>query len=128
MKQETVIMILESLMAETTRRFSDSEKALKIRNWTVKLESLTEEQGMNGLEKALELPLEFMPSIGKFKEMCLSGKGSDSLEADAWQAWGLINKNMNMYSNPVFKDWRGKSYYCPATLTDKARNGVEIRR
>jgi len=104
MKEETVLMILESLMAETSRRFTDNERTLKIRNWTIKLKDITEEQGMKGLEKALDLPLDFMPSIGTFKEYCLTDTGQSSIEEQGIEAWYLAYNNLNHTVSPIFKN------------------------
>lgn len=104
MTDEKVIMILESLMAECSTRFTNEEKSLKIRNWTVKLSELTDEQGMEGLNKALDGKMEFMPSVGTFREMCLTGSGSSSIEQDAIVSWSSVMSNLNSYSSPVFKD------------------------
>lgn len=91
-------------MAECTRRFSDTEKALKIRTWTTKLRDVTDEQGMAALDKILDTEMEIMPSVGKFKQMCLTGAGCQSLEDEALQAWALVTKNLNSSISPVFKD------------------------
>lgn len=104
MEKETVVMILESLMSECSRRFSDNEKALKIRNWTVKLSDISEEQGMKGLDKALDMDMDFMLSIGKFKELCLTEYGCESTEDEANEAWSMLIDNLNYYANPIFKN------------------------
>jgi hypothetical protein len=104
MTDEKVIMILESLLAECSTRFTNEEKALKIRNWTVKLSDLTDEQGMEGLNKALDGKMEFMPSVGTFREMCLTETGSTSIEQDATIAWSSVMSGLNSYTSPVFKD------------------------
>ena len=104
MKKETVITIVESLAAESPRRFSEKEIALKIRNWMTKLADLTDKQGVYGLEKALDIEGGFMPSIGDFKRMCLAGDGCNSLEDEARVAWALVIFNLNHSISPVFKD------------------------
>ena len=104
MKKETVAMIIESLISEQSKRFSEHEIALKIRNWHTILEDVTEEQAMAGLRKCLELAGEFMPSIGKFNEACLSGSGCSSLEDQAAEAWALIMANISAWGSLVFKD------------------------
>lgn len=97
-------MILESLMAECTRRFSKDEKRLKIQTWVTKLVDVTDEQGRIGLDKALDDDMEFMPSVGKFKQMCLSGAGCQNLEGEGIKAWGVVISNLNYSSSPVFND------------------------
>ena len=104
MNKDATTQILESLLAEYSKKISVKEKALKIRTWVMMLENITDEQGKAGLMKALENPGEFMPPIGKFKQMCLSGSGCDSLEDQARVAWALVIKNLNSWSSPVFKD------------------------
>jgi hypothetical protein len=104
MKNETVIMILESLMCECSRRFSDHEKRLKIRNWFIMLKDLSDEQGMYGLEKALAMPLDFMPSVGKFKDFCTTVDGAAGIEDEAKEAWAIVIKNLAYNASPVFKN------------------------
>jgi len=102
MKEENVIMILESLMSESSRRFSDIEKTMKIKTWTMALNDISDEQGMIGFEKAIKNPNEFMLSSGQFRELCVSG--NESLESDGNISWALVMKNLNSYIRPVFKD------------------------
>lgn len=104
MKPKAILTILESLMAETTRRFSEKEKALKARTWISKLADITKEQGKAGLDKALEDDMEFMPSVGKFKQMCLSGTGCANLEDQAAEAWAVVKKSLNSRASLLFKD------------------------
>ena len=59
---------------------------------------------MKGLEKALDLPLDFMPSIGKFKEFCLTESGTQSIEDEAAEAWYLAYNNLNHTISPIFKN------------------------
>lgn len=104
MKKETVTMILESLDANYRQKMSEKEKAINVRTWHTILHDVTDEQGMIGLRKILEDPGEFMPPVGKFKQMCLAGSGCKSLEDEAHQAWALVMQNLNAYASPVFKD------------------------
>ena len=104
MKKETVIMILEALDANYRQRMSEKEMALQIRNWHTILNDLTDEQGLIGLRKILESSGEFMPPVGKFKRMCLSDPGCQSLDDDALTAWSLVVQNLNCYTSPIFKD------------------------
>lgn len=104
MKQETVIMILESLMSEYSKKFSESEKVLKVRNWCTILKDLSDEDGVKGLEKALETAFDFMPSVGKFKELCTTTAGHGSIEDEANEAWYIVMSNLNYYASPVFKN------------------------
>ena len=77
---------------------------MKLRNWMTVLKNLTDEQGMAALEQVLSQDFEFMPTVGKFKEICLSGLGSRSIEGDAIAAWGLVLQNLNPYDSPIFAD------------------------
>ena len=104
MNQKQVVFILQALMSEYSVRFTEAEKTIKVRTWGIMLENVTDEQGKNGLMKALDNPGDFMPPIGKFKQMCLSGDGCNSLEDEARMAWALVINNLNAYSSPVFKD------------------------
>lgn len=104
MKKETVIMILESLDANYRQRMSEKEMALNVRNWEAVLSDITDKQGMEGLRKALENPGEFMPPVGKFKQMCIAGDGAENLEDEALKAWGVVIGNLNAYASPVFRD------------------------
>jgi len=104
MNEETIINILDTLASEYSKNFSAKEKSLRVRTWVMMLKNITDEQGYKGLEKALDNPSEFMPTVGKFKEFCLSGAGSKSLEDDAHEAWALVRKNLNSWISPIFKD------------------------
>lgn len=107
MNKETIIIILDSLASEYSKNFSEKEITLKARNWMMIIGDLTDEQAMSGLKKALLNPGEFMPSVGKFREYCLSGKGSESLENEALEAWSVALKTVSRVgysSSPVFKD------------------------
>ena len=104
MTPKTVSKILDHIGCEYSKKWSEQEKALKIETWSMMLEEVTDEQGKIGLKKALEDPGDFMPSVGKFKQMCLSGKGASNLEDEARKAWGLIIDNLNPTVSPIFKD------------------------
>jgi hypothetical protein len=104
MNSKAIIQILDHLGSEYSKKWSEDEKDTKIKTWSTILNDVTDEQGMVGLRKALESPSEFMPSVGKFKQMCLSGSGCQSLEDEALQAWAIVIKNLNSSISPVFKD------------------------
>lgn len=97
-------MILESLASESSRRFSETERALKIRNWMATLEDIPDELGVKGLKKALKDGGKFMPSVGKFRQMCLTESGCHDVKDEAQLAWGLVINNLNGWRSPVFKD------------------------
>ena len=104
MDNKAVLQILDHLGSEYSKKWTPEEKKQKIKTWTMILKDVTEAQGWHGLEKALKSPGEFMPSVGKFREMCLSGKGTASIEMDAHEAWGVVMKHLNAYVSPIFKD------------------------
>jgi hypothetical protein len=104
MKTETIVEILEILGSEYSKRWTPEEKKQKIKTWAAMLTEITDEQGKIALRKALEDNSEFMPPVGKFKQMCLSGVGCHSLEDEAEHAWSLVINNLNSWSSPVFKD------------------------
>jgi hypothetical protein len=104
MTESMVKNILKSLMAESSRKFSESEKVMKFKTWMLALNDLTDEQGMIGFEKAIKMPNEFMLSSGKFRELCITSPGSQSIENQALEAWNLVYSNLNSYNSPVFKD------------------------
>ena len=104
MTGQEITIILESIMAESAVRWTDRERKLKLRNWIEKLSGLTSAQGKIGLDKALDHPDSFMPGVGQFREMCLSGEGCSSIEDQAHTAWALVIQHLNAYSSPIFKD------------------------
>lgn len=104
MSEDKIITILESLMSESSRRFSETEKVMKIQTWKLALNDLSDIQLTMGFEKAIKNPSEFMLSSGKFRELCLSGRKLESLESEAHISWALVMKNLNSYISPVFKD------------------------
>lgn len=104
MTEDTITEILKILSREYSRRWDKGELDQKIETWSRVLVDITDEQGQKGLIKALEDPGEFMPPVGKFKQMCLTGDGSKSLEDDGAQAWALVMKNLNSSIAPIFKD------------------------
>lgn len=103
MNQKLVIKILDALGGEYSKNWTDNEKSIKLNNWNTALNDVTDEQGRAGLEKALKSPREFMPSVGQFREMCLAGTGL-SLEEDAVNAWGIVERHLAIGKSPVFKD------------------------
>lgn len=104
MRHKTVVMILESLDANYRQKMSKKEMALQLRNWSAILKEVPDEQGLKGLQKMLEDPDGFMPTVGKFKSICVGGEGCQSLEDEALVAWDMARKNLDAYSSPVFKD------------------------
>lgn len=104
MKEENVIMVVEALMSESSRKFSDKEKSMKVNTWMMALDDISDEQGMVGFNKAIKTPNEFMISSGKFRELCLSPEGSESIEDEANEAWALVMKNLNAYMSPIFNN------------------------
>ena len=104
MKHETIVLVLETLMSESSKNFSEKEKALKIRTWMTKLKEIPDVEGLRALYKCLDAENKFMPSVGKFKQMCLSGEGCYNLEDKAHGAWAAVIRHLNAYSSPVFKD------------------------
>jgi len=107
MNKETVLTLIEALASEYSKNFSEKEITIKARNWLMILEDLTDDQIRIGLKKAMLSPGEFMPTVGKFREYCLAGLGSQNLEDEAREAWALvlkiIQKRGGDYS-PIFKD------------------------
>lgn len=104
MNSKAIIQILDHLGSEYSKKWTPKEKNLKIKTWSTILADVTDEQAMGGLRKALESPGEFMPPVGKFKEMCLSAAGCHSLEDEATMAWDLAINNTNPYACAVFKN------------------------
>lgn len=104
MEKKVVVEILEILGSEYSKKWSAEEKQTKIKTWTMMLEDMTSEQGYSGLRKALNNPCDFMPSVGKFKEMCRSGPGKENFEDEAKAAWAVVIDNITTGSSPVFKD------------------------
>ncbi len=104
METKTIIKILDHLKSEYSKNWTKNERHLKIQTWSTILSDLTDEQGIVGLRKALEDPGEFMPPVGKFKQMCLSGAGCKNFEDEAIQAWALVMSNLNSSIAPVFLD------------------------
>jgi hypothetical protein len=104
MREDTIREIIKTLASEYSRKWSKNEREFKIITWNVVLHDLTDEQGMNGLRTALLSSREFMPSVGQFREMCLTPAGCASLEEQAMEAWGLVERAMNPYDSPVFAD------------------------
>lgn len=104
MKESAVLEILKSLIGEYVKNWSDEELELKLRNWNAVLKDVTDEQGMAGFEKALKDQGEFMPTAGKFRQMCLASSDAVSIEDDAVLAWAVVIKNLNQSWTPIFKD------------------------
>lgn len=104
MNAKVIIKILNVIGSEYSKKWSQAEKKQKIETWRAVLEDVTDEQGMAGLVKLLSQPSEFPPPVGKFRQMCLSAHGCNSLEDEALLAWGLVINNLDGDSPVIFKD------------------------
>jgi hypothetical protein len=104
MKPNTIDFIVETLTSEVSKNFTDKEIAIKVRTWNLKLKDIADADGLRALDELTEKKLEFMPSVGEFKQMCLSGPGCGSLEDSALEAWALVKKHLNAYIYPIFSD------------------------
>jgi len=102
--KKQIVEILKSLSSEYSKKWTEDELKLKIRNWITVLGDLSPQQLINGLKKALHDTSDFMPSIGKFRAMCISKNGCLSIDDEAIDAWSLLMKNLNSTITPVFKD------------------------
>ena len=104
MTRNLITKILETLASEYSKNWTKDEMKAKTHTWNKILADVTDKQGEIGLIKALENPDEFMPPVGKFKQMCIAGSGAENLEDEALKAWGLVIENLNAYVSPVFRD------------------------
>lgn len=95
---------VDMLLALCSRRYSDKERLLIITAWETTLKDVLPEQITSGMKTALKNHKGHMLTPGIFREMCLAGDGSTSIEDDAREAWALVMKNLNSTISPVFKD------------------------
>jgi len=108
MTKDELGKVLDRLAVNCSRKWSsDKERELNIDNFYMGVGDLTEYQIMAGFKKVIRTPTPFMPDVGSFRELCLSGSGSQNLEDGAREAWATVLKIINRRGanySPVFKD------------------------
>lgn len=100
--RKAVITAVQVIAANCNQNIIDIKNLMKA--WHIALSDVDDDQISCGLKKALERESGFMPSVGEFKQLCLSAPGVSSIEEEAKEQWALVVKNLNSYSNPIFKN------------------------
>lgn len=100
--RESISNALEEILANCSER-PKNENAL-LRAWHRGLHDLSDEQIAYGLQRILERPSGFKPTVGEFRQFASSHPGCSSIEDEAKEAWSLVMKNLDYYSSPVFKN------------------------
>lgn len=100
----TIVKTLDLLIAETSMKLDEKKKVKKLEAWHIGLDDISDEQINNGLKKALKSTTGFLMACGEFRQLCLIGPGSVSIEDQAEQAWFIIMKRLNHTISPYFKD------------------------
>jgi len=96
--------VVDMLLSLCTRRYSDKERLLIITAWEHTLKNVPESGIKSGLGKAIDAHDGFMLPPGRFKELCLTADGCQSLEDEAMIAWSLVIRNLDATCSPVFKN------------------------
>jgi len=90
--------VVDMLLALCTRRYSDKERILIIVAWEHTLKNVPKSQIKSGLDKALVAHDGFMLPPGRFKELCLTGAGCQSLEDEGSLVFGGNKFRRHLFS------------------------------
>lgn len=102
--RQSIVQAIEMLMADSNRKFTEKEQDLKVKKWHLALADLSDKHIEYGLMKASRMPNGFMLDSGGFRELCVTGAGSSTIEDEAHKAWESVVKNLNHTANAFFKD------------------------
>lgn len=101
-KRKSIIKAIQFIAANCNQKIIDLNNLIEA--WHIALIEVDDKQVGYGLKKALERESGFLPSVGEFKQLCLSAPGVSSIEEEAKEQWSLVVKNLNYYANPIFKN------------------------
>jgi len=99
-----IIDMLDNIATNYSRKWSSEERKRNIENWFMILNDLTEDQLMFGFRKVLEDTGEFMPPVGKFRQMCISGQGALNIEDEGSLAWSTLTEKLKSGGIYIFKN------------------------
>lgn len=100
--RKSIVKSIQVIAANANQKIHDLKNMIEA--WHIALSDVDDNQIGIGLKKALERESGFMPSVGEFKQLCLSALGVSSIEEEAKEEWSLVIKNLNSYANPIFKN------------------------
>lgn len=100
--RKSIVKAIKVISANSNQKIHDIENMIEA--WNIALEDIPDELIGHGLKKALNSAMEFMPSAGKFRELCLISGDHESIEAEGHEAWSLIMKNLSIYQTVMFKN------------------------
>jgi hypothetical protein len=101
-KRPVIIDAIEMISANSNIELKHLDRTIQI--WHISLKDFTDQQIMWGVQKVLDRSEPFMPTIGQFKELAMTGSGVENIEDEALEAWRLVVQNLNAYVSPVFKN------------------------
>jgi hypothetical protein len=102
--RESILDALNMLLDDCVQKISEDQKKGKVKAWHIGLEEITDDQVYMGLKKALSNNNGFLLSCGQFKELCILDEHLYSTEDEAMIAWAEVNKHLNSWSSPIFKN------------------------
>jgi len=108
MTKDELGKVLDRLAVNCSKKWnSENERKLSIDNFYMGVGDLTKTQIMAGFKKVIRTPTPYMPDVGSFRELCLSGAGSQNLDDEAREAWATVMKVISRRGadySPIFKD------------------------
>lgn len=102
--RECINNAIDLLKVNCLRKLNESEDISISKLWHLKLADLSDDQIMGGLDRILDKPEPFWPTVGEFKQYCLIAPGCLSFEDEAMEAWAQVFQNLSRWSSPVFKN------------------------
>lgn len=100
--RKAIVKAIKLIAADCNQKIHDLPNLIEA--WHISLDEVTDQEIGIGVKKALDLDGKFMMGVGEFKQLCLSAPGVSSIEEEAKEQWALVVKNLNSYSNPIFKN------------------------
>ncbi len=102
--RESILKTLDLLISESSKNTNEKTRDNKLDAWHIGLNDISDEQIFEGMKKAIKSTDGYLMACGTFRELCLIGPNSVSIEDDAEQAWYLVMKILNHTQSPYFKD------------------------